>query len=545
MVIDEAPDVLEDDDVLEMVNAGLAPITVVDDYLAEFWSKVFTDIKVHRDVAVRSGGNLAVAFRKENPQLREAVNTWIRKHGKGDAFRNVVERRYLQNVKYAKNAAADAERQKLQAVVELFKKYGAQYNLDYLLMAAQGYQESTLDQNVKSPVGAIGVMQVMPPTGKELKVGDITQIEPNIHAGVKYMRFMMDQYFKDEPMDNLNKALMTFAAYNAGPGRLRQLRRETEKRGLDPNVWFGNVERIASERIGRETVTYVSNIYKYYIAYRLMHRSAGATRSGEGGGREGQVNTPPEPLAEEPADFSLVLGGPLYQLLRRSHLSDDALTLVHRRILAGVLITWLPLLLLSMWEGRAWWGDVTVPFLLNAEVQARFLARAAAPHHGGARRPRSHEAARGAVPRARPDCRPGPAPLQRGHRIGVASAEFVGRRAPAHCPHLRARHPDAELPRRRREHLGRGIGGEAAPDSPICRSPAGGTRWSACRCSSSCSCAGISACSSGPAFSGRCHASTSSSSRRIPTASAGWDSSPMSSTRSLRCSSRTGCCSRA
>ena len=129
-------------------------------------------------------------------------------------------------------------------------------------MAAQGYQESTLDQNVKSPVGAIGVMQVMPPTGKELKVGDICEIEPNIHAGVKYMRFMMDQYFKDEPMDNVNKALMTFAAYNAGPGRLRQLRLETAKRGLNPNLWFNNVERVASERIGRETVTYVSNIYK-------------------------------------------------------------------------------------------------------------------------------------------------------------------------------------------------------------------------------------------------------------------------------------------
>jgi membrane-bound lytic murein transglycosylase MltF len=155
-------------------------------------------------------------------------------------------------------------------VIELFKKYGSEYNVDYLLMAAQGYQESTLDHGVKSPVGAIGVMQVMPATGKELKVGDIAKIDPNIHAGVKYMRFMMDQYFKDEPMDNLNKALMTFASYNAGPGRVRQLRREAEQRGLDPNVWFGNVERVASERIGRETVTYVSNIYKYYITYRLL-----------------------------------------------------------------------------------------------------------------------------------------------------------------------------------------------------------------------------------------------------------------------------------
>jgi membrane-bound lytic murein transglycosylase MltF len=269
-----APDVLEDDDVLEMVNAGLVPITVVDDYLAEFWSTVFKDITVHRDVTVRSGGQLAVAFRKESPKLRESVNTWIKKHGRGDAFRNVIERKYLETATYARNAAAEGERRKLQAVVELFKKYGAQYEMDYLLMAAQGYQESTLDHNVKSPVGAIGVMQVMPATGKELNVGDITKIESNIHAGVKYMRFMRDQYFANEPMDELNKTLMTFASYNAGPGRLRQLRRETEKKGLNPNVWFGNVERIASERIGRETVTYVSNIFKYYITYRLLTEQA-------------------------------------------------------------------------------------------------------------------------------------------------------------------------------------------------------------------------------------------------------------------------------
>ena len=270
IVIRELPDVLEDDDILEMVNAGLTPITVVDDFLAQFWQQVFTDIKVHPDLAVRTGGTLAIAFRKETPKLRAAVDEWILKHGRGDAFRNVLEQRYLKNLKYAKNATTDAERRKFRQVVELFRKYGGQYDIDYLLMAAQGYQESTLDNSVKSPVGAVGVMQVMPATGKELKVGDIHQLEPNIHAGVKYMRFMMDQYFKGESIDPLNKGLMTFAAYNAGPGRLRQLRREAGERGLNPNVWFGNVERVASERIGRETVTYVSNIYKYYVAYRLL-----------------------------------------------------------------------------------------------------------------------------------------------------------------------------------------------------------------------------------------------------------------------------------
>jgi membrane-bound lytic murein transglycosylase MltF len=160
--------------------------------------------------------------------------------------------------------------QPLQSLVAIFRKYGAQYSMDWMLMAAQGYQESRLDNNARSHVGAIGVIQVMPATGKELNVGDITLLEPNIHAGVKYMRQLVDQHYAKEPMDDVNRMLIGFAAYNAGPGRLRQLRREATRRGIDPNAWFNNVERIASERIGRETVTYVSNIYKYYVSYLLI-----------------------------------------------------------------------------------------------------------------------------------------------------------------------------------------------------------------------------------------------------------------------------------
>jgi len=270
VTIQEAPDALEDDDILEMVNAGLVDATVMDDFVVEFWQQVFPDIKPHADVTLRTGGEIAIGVRKDSPKLQRALNTWIKEYGRGTAFGNTIERRYLQNTKYVKSAAADAERKKLQSMVKMFETYGKQYNVDYMLMAAQGYQESQLDQSAKSHVGAIGVMQVMPATGADLKVGDINQVEPNIHAGVKYFRFMMDEFYKDEPMTELNKALMTLASYNAGPGRMRQLRRETERRGLDPNVWFGNVERVVSEKIGRETVTYVSNIYKYYVAYRLI-----------------------------------------------------------------------------------------------------------------------------------------------------------------------------------------------------------------------------------------------------------------------------------
>ena len=198
------------------------------------------------------------------------MNGFIAKNGLESAIGRILSQRYLESTRFVKNARSEAERKKFLAMVELFRKYGDRYKFDYLLMAAQGYQESRLDQGAKSQVGAIGVMQLMPETGREQKVGDVTQLEPNIHAGVKYMRFVRDEFFEDQPMDDLNKGLFTFASYNAGPGRIRQLRREAEKRGLNPNVWFGNVERIASERIGRETVTYVSNIYKYYVAYRLI-----------------------------------------------------------------------------------------------------------------------------------------------------------------------------------------------------------------------------------------------------------------------------------
>ncbi len=268
--IHDTPENLEDDDLLEMVNAGLIPAIVVDNYLAKFWKKVLPDLNLHENVALTTGGTLAVAIRKNSPQLSAALNKFMANYGLGTAFGDNTERKYLVSTNYVRNAASDAERTKFLAIVNLFRKYGEKYKLDFLLVAAQGFQESRLDQGARSPVGAIGVMQIMPATGQELAVGDIEQLEPNIHGGVKYMRRLEDAFYAGEPMDELNKGLFTFASYNAGPGTVAKLRKEAAKRGLDPNVWFGNVEQIASERIGRETVTYVSNIYKYYIAYRLV-----------------------------------------------------------------------------------------------------------------------------------------------------------------------------------------------------------------------------------------------------------------------------------
>ena len=267
--IQPASEVLEDEDLVEMVNAGLLPFIVMDEHKARFWQKIFPKITIHETPVFREGGVIAWAVRKESPKLLAMLNQQI-KAIRGKATGEEILARYLKQNKFVKSAAAAAERKKFLQVVELFREYGDRYDVDWLLMAAQGYQESALNQKARSHVGAIGIMQIMPATGKGLKVGDIRQLEPNIHGGAKYMRWMIDHYYADEPMTALDKALFSFASYNAGPARVARLRAETKKRGMDPNVWFHNVEYVAAEKIGPETVTYVGNIYKYYIAYKLV-----------------------------------------------------------------------------------------------------------------------------------------------------------------------------------------------------------------------------------------------------------------------------------
>jgi membrane-bound lytic murein transglycosylase MltF len=267
--INPAPEVLADEDILEMVNAGLVPTTMADDYIAEFWKQIFPEITINA-AAARTGGQTAMMVRKNSPQLMAALNDFIARYPEGSRTRNMLFQKYLQNVKYARQATSGADLARFKQAVGYLRQYSDRYQLDYLLMAAQGYQESGLDQRKKSPVGAIGVMQVMPATGNDMNVGNIAEIESNIHAGVKYMRFMIDRYYANEPMEPVDKVLFTFASYNAGPARVRQLRQRAEQRGLNPNKWFNNVEVIASERIGRETVQYVSNIYKYYLAYQMV-----------------------------------------------------------------------------------------------------------------------------------------------------------------------------------------------------------------------------------------------------------------------------------
>jgi membrane-bound lytic murein transglycosylase MltF len=268
---------LTPDDLVQMVNAGLIPATVTTSDRAELWSKVLGNLKSHPDVVLASAGQTAWVMRKNNPQLKQLADEFISTHGLGTSFGNTLLRRYLKNGQWVKNATSKKEMDKFLSTVQIFQRYATQYDFDYLMLTAQGYQESMLNQQQKSPRGAVGIMQVLPKyaAASPINIPDVAQTDANIHAGVKMLRNIVDTYFNDPKLDPVDRTLFAFASYNAGPTRIAGLRRKAKERGLNPDIWFENVELVVAQDIGQETVTYVGNIYKYYVAYKLALEQQG------------------------------------------------------------------------------------------------------------------------------------------------------------------------------------------------------------------------------------------------------------------------------
>ena len=225
-----------------MVNAHILPMIAVDNHKAAFWAQVFPDIVLHDSFALREGAQVGWAIRKNCPGLKQVINDFVRENKKGSLHFNMLVKRYLKNAGYMKNNLSEKDRLKFKGLITLFHMYADKYCFDWLMLAALSYQESGLDQAKKSHVGAIGIMQVMPATAKDpnVAIANIQQLENNIHAGTKYLRFMTDRYFMDQEIDTLNQHLFAFAAYNAGPARVRRFRKEAGENGLDPNRWFNN-----------------------------------------------------------------------------------------------------------------------------------------------------------------------------------------------------------------------------------------------------------------------------------------------------------------
>ncbi len=269
----KADENLEDEDLLEMVSAGLLPWAVVDRHKARLWAGIFPKLTIRDDIVIHEGGEMAWAIRANNPQLKAMLAEFVATHKLGTAFGSDIFLRYVKDGRTVKNALASGDFNKFKSLYGLFEKYGEAFKIQPPLLAAQGYQESRLDQRLRSRSGAVGIMQIKQSTASEKDIGVAKVAESadaNIHAGTKYLRFLTTRYIADPEVDDQNKVLMALAAYNAGPGSLKRFRAYAIEHGLNPNVWFGNVESAAAAIKGYETVQYVSNIYKYYIAYSLI-----------------------------------------------------------------------------------------------------------------------------------------------------------------------------------------------------------------------------------------------------------------------------------
>jgi membrane-bound lytic murein transglycosylase MltF len=277
IVIKLADKNLMEDDLIQMVNAGLIPATVTSETRTKLWSQVLPHLTVRQDLMIAGGEQTAWAVRKNNPQLKQLLDGFIAPRAVGSSFGNTLLRRYLQNTKWVMNATSPEELKKFAALSALFKRYAGQYDFDYLMIMAQGYQESRLDQNERNPSGAVGIMQVIPKdaAASPIDIPNVSTAGNNILAGVKMLRNIEDHYFNDPQIDPEDKMLMAFASYNAGPNRIARLRSQAAQHGLDSNKWFDNVELMVAEDIGQETVTYVDNVYKYYIAYKLALEQKG------------------------------------------------------------------------------------------------------------------------------------------------------------------------------------------------------------------------------------------------------------------------------
>ena len=258
------PDEIENEDKMEMLNAGLIKLAVIDEPLFDFWKQVFPRVQ-STGLAVRRGGSIAWAVRRGNPKLRAALNQFIATEYRNSPNRDAIFARYLKTTKWAKPVDGRRELARYDQTVEFFRRYSAKYRFDYLLVLAQAFQESRLDQSKVSPAGAIGLMQVMPATGREMGVGDIWKAESNVHAGTRYLRQVVDQFFDEPQLTTQNRMMFAFASYNAGPNRIQRLRLLTDLLGFNRDVWFGNVELVVADRVGREPVQYVRNIVQYYV----------------------------------------------------------------------------------------------------------------------------------------------------------------------------------------------------------------------------------------------------------------------------------------
>lgn len=280
ITIIKADEFLTDADLVDMVSKGEILATIVNDSKLVVWKRMFKGVSFNTEVPLKVNGTLAWAIRHESKLLYREVNLFLRQYRDGTKNGKPIYDKYMRTSptyvsRYSRpaNEWLGIKADTFLKYSRIFRNYGDKYNIDWMLLMAQSYQESTLNPDARSNRGAVGIMQVLPSTASEwyININSVHDIDNNVHAGTKYMRYMLDNYFGEKSIDVGEKILFALASYNCGPNRIMKYRREAKDNGLDPNKWFDNVEKIAMEHSALETVKYVRNISSLYVSYQNVY----------------------------------------------------------------------------------------------------------------------------------------------------------------------------------------------------------------------------------------------------------------------------------
>lgn len=276
---------MQDAELIERVQNNEIPATVVSSAQAKLWEYVFAGIRVHSEFPISSHNSMNWAVRSFNYHLLNVVNKFVALYNQNTKEGKTLIATYFRPL--ANSAVTYSKKQSLatmgmkfedfQRFKNVFKKYGEMYGLDWRMLMSQAYQESSFNPDAKSKKGPVGLFQVSPIMAQNFLVestDELHTIDGNVKAATKYLKYIIDNYLSDSfYLDNQNQLAFALASYNAGPGRIKYYRTLAERQGMDPNIWFGNVEKIVEEKGLTETVLYVSSILKRYRAFVQSEQS--------------------------------------------------------------------------------------------------------------------------------------------------------------------------------------------------------------------------------------------------------------------------------
>lgn len=255
------------EDVLEMVNAGLYLLTAVELPIAERWARVMPALRVDRHMQLEDKGGTHWYVRRGSSLLQARVDRFLKGY-KSPADRDVAFHRLYRRAYKVHNVLGRTERQRLERVRPVLQKKAETHDLDWLFLAAVAYKESTLNPAAKGVGGATGLMQVTPAAARSVGVGNFGGLEGNVEASARYFKSLRKRYFASSRMDERERRAFMLAAYNMGAQRVQSMRAEARRRGLDPDRWFFQVERVALDELGMGVPGYVNAVNKYHLAYR-------------------------------------------------------------------------------------------------------------------------------------------------------------------------------------------------------------------------------------------------------------------------------------